>query len=154
GLFHVGVLALAAYLAIHCRISFGDILTFSMLYLSAMAPINEIHRVLDEGHEASLRVNDLHDLLTVPVDPSYRTPTHREPRLADDAPVVRAEGVRVEYPLPDGRTHAALNGVDLVIHPGETVGIAGPTGCGKSTWLKVLMRLLHPTAGQVWLKGV
>src|SRR3712207_9002510 len=36
GLFHVGVLALAAYLAIHQKISFGDILTFSMLYLSSM----------------------------------------------------------------------------------------------------------------------
>ena len=63
GLFHVAVLALAAYLAIHQRISFGDILTFSMLYLSAMAPLNEIHRVIDEGHEASLRVNDLIELL-------------------------------------------------------------------------------------------
>src|SRR5581483_5668735 len=150
----VGVLALAAYLAIHGRISFGDIMVFSMLYLNAMAPINEVHRVIDEGHEASLRVNDLHDLLSMPVDPSYRTPTHREARLDDDAPVIQAEGVRVEYALPDGRTQEALNGVDLAIYPGETVGIAGPSGCGKSTWLKVLMRLLHPAAGRVWLKGV
>jgi ATP-binding cassette subfamily B protein len=154
GLFHVAVLALAAYLAISGRISFGDILTFSMLYLSVMAPLNEIHRVLDEGHEASLRVNDLRELLALPVDPSFQTPTHTEPRLDDTCPVLRTEGLVVEYRLPDGRTRRALDGVDLVIHPGETVGVAGKSGCGKSTWLKVLMRLLHPTAGRSWLMGV
>src|SRR5262245_40278793 len=97
GLFHVAVLALAAYLAIHQRISFGDILTFSMLYLSAMAPLNEVHRVIDDGHEASLRVNDLIDLLTMPTDRSFRTPTHKEARLDDAAPVIRIGGLSVEY---------------------------------------------------------
>jgi ATP-binding cassette subfamily B protein len=154
GLFHVGVMALAAYLAIIGRITFGDILTFSMLYLSAMAPLNEIHRVLDEGHEASLRVRDLQDLLSLPVDRSFQTPTHTAPRLTDDAPVVQVEGLRVEYRLPDGRTRRALDGLDLEVRPGETIGVAGKSGCGKSTWLKVLMRLLHPTAGNVWVKGV
>jgi ATP-binding cassette, subfamily B, bacterial len=118
GLFHVAVLALAAYLAIHQRISFGDILTFSMLYLSAMAPLNEIHRVLDDGHEASLRVNDLMDLLTMPIDRSLKTPTHKEARLDDRAPVVRAEGLTVEYSLPDGRRHLALDLIDVEIYPG------------------------------------
>ncbi len=154
GLFHVAVLALAAYLAITGRISFGDILTFSMLYLGAMAPLNEIHRVLDEGHEASLRVLDLRELLALPVDPSFKTPTHREPRLSDTVAVVRAEGLHVVYTLPDGRPAAALRGVDLEIAPGETIGVAGKSGCGKSTWLKVLMRLLHPKDGRVWLMGV
>jgi ATP-binding cassette subfamily B protein len=154
GLFHVGVMALAAYLAITGQISFGDILTFSMLYLGAMAPLNEVHRVLDEGHEASLRVLDLQALLALPIDPSFRTSTHTEPRLDDAAPVVRVEGLRVEYRLPDGTPRVGLHGIDLEIYPGETVGVAGKSGCGKSTWLKVLMRLLHPTAGRVWVKGI
>lgn len=154
GMFHVGVLALAAYLAISGSISFGDILTFSMLYLSAMAPLNEVHRVLDEGHEASLRVLDLQELLSLPVDPSFKTPTHTDPRLDDTVPVVRVEGLQVEYALPDGRPARALKGIDLEIHAGETIGVAGKSGCGKSTWLKVLMRLLHPRDGKVWVMGV
>jgi ATP-binding cassette subfamily B protein len=154
GLFHVGVLALAAYYAVNEWIAIGDILVFSMLYLNAMAPINEIHRVLDEGHEASLRVADLRGLLNLPVDQSFRTAAHKDARLDDAAPVVKAEGVKLEYALPNGKAFSALNGVDLEIHPGETVGIAGKSGCGKSTWLKVLMRLIHPTAGRVWVKGV
>lgn len=154
GGFHVAVLGLAAYLAVNGRISFGDILTFSMLYLSAMAPLNEVHRVLDEGHEASLRVLDLQELLSLPVDPSFQTPTHTEPRLDDTVAVVRVDGLRVDYKLPDGRPRCALAGVDLQIHPGETIGVAGRSGCGKSTWLKVLMRLLHPCAGKVQIMGV
>jgi ATP-binding cassette subfamily B protein len=154
GLFHVAVLGLAAYLAIVGSITFGDILTFSMLYLSAMAPLNEVHRVIDEGHEASLRVHDLIDLLTIPVDRSVRTVTHKEPRLLDSAPVIRTEELTVDYSLPAGGSRRVLDHVSLEIYEGETVGIAGKSGCGKSTLLKVLMRLLHPTAGQAWLKGV
>ncbi|WP_246173522.1 ABC transporter ATP-binding protein [Limnoglobus roseus] len=152
GLFHVGVMAFAAYLAIHGAISFGDILTFSMLYLSAMAPLNEIHRVLDEGHEASLRVMDLQKLLALPNDPSFDTSATVFP---EDAPaVVQVKALSVQYQLTSGESRAALNDVSLTIHHGETVGIAGKTGCGKSTWLKVLTRLLHPKEGEVWLKGM
>jgi ATP-binding cassette subfamily B protein len=154
GLVHVAVMGLAAYLAINERITFGDILTFSMLYLSSMAPLNEVHRVLDEGHEASLRVHDLIKLLTLPTDRSIKTATHDEPRLDDRAPVIRAEGLCLEYALPSGARRRALDDVSLEIYEGETIGIAGKSGCGKSTLLKVLMRLLHPTTGRAWLKGV
>ena len=43
------------YLFVNGRISFGDILTFSMLFLNVMAPLNEVHRFIDEAHESSLR---------------------------------------------------------------------------------------------------
>lgn len=152
GLFHVAVLAFAAYLAIYGSITFGDILTFSMLYLSAMAPLNEIHRVLDEGHEASLRVLDLQKLLALPRDLSFETTVEVIPRPTGD-PVVEVEGLSVEYPLPTGERRSVLNNVSLTVYAGETIGIAGKTGCGKSTWLKVLMRLLHPNDGVVRLSG-
>ncbi|WP_246173445.1 ABC transporter ATP-binding protein [Limnoglobus roseus] len=153
GLFHVGVLAFASYLAIHGDITFGDILTFSMLYLGAMAPLNEVHRVLDEGHEASLQVLDLQRLLAMPLDRSFAARPQPFSEAEEAAPVVKIEGLRVEYPVPDGGRRVVLADVNLEVYPGETVGIAGKTGCGKSTWLKVLTRLLHPDAGRVWLKG-
>src|SRR5438445_1350369 len=59
GFWHVLVLALAIYLAGQGEITFGEIFTFSMLFLSVMMPLSEIHRVIDEGHECSLQVGDL-----------------------------------------------------------------------------------------------
>ena len=72
GFFHIVVLALAIYLAINGRVSFGDVLIFSILFLNVMAPLSEIHRILDEGHEASLRVGDLLEMLHQPVDRSFK----------------------------------------------------------------------------------
>jgi ATP-binding cassette subfamily B protein len=153
GLFHIIVLAMATYLAINGRISFGDVLTFSVLFMSVMAPLSEVHRVMDEGHEASLRVGDLLQMLRTPIDCSFATPEAGVPALAVGAPVIVAENLAVHYRSHSGKTRLALDHISLTIRHGETIGVAGPSGSGKSTWVKVLLRLLHPQSGSVQLAG-
>ncbi len=154
GFFHVLVLGVSIYLAIHGEISFGDVLTFSVLFLNVMAPLTEIHRVIDEGHEASLRVGDLLDMLNEPEDVSFITPEPAEPQLAAGEPIIELEDLVVEYASPTGKLLPALRGISFSIRHGETIGVAGRSGCGKSTWLKVLLRLTHPQQGRVRLGGV
>src|SRR5439155_6344663 len=142
----VAVLGLAIYLAVHGHISPGDVLTFSVLFLGVMTPLAEIHRVLDEGHEASLRVGDLLEMLSEPVDRSFAARKKADPFLARGEPVIELNDLVVEYASPQGQPVRALDGVSLTIRHGETIGVAGRSGCGKSTWLKVLLRLTHPCA--------
>ena len=53
----------------------------------------------------------------------------------------------------DGKNFMALNGIDLTIYKGETVGIIGNNGAGKSTLLKLLSRVTAPSAGDIYIWG-
>jgi ATP-binding cassette subfamily B protein len=152
--FHLLVLGSAVYFAATGAIGLGDVWTFSLLFLNVMTPLSEVHRVIDETHESSLHVGQLLALLAEPVDPSFEPAAVREPRLEPGAPAVVVQDLHAEYRTAQGKRKRALGGVSLSIRHGETIGVAGPSGGGKTTWLRVLLRLTHPSAGRVWLGGV
>lgn len=154
GFFHIAVLGLATYLAINHRISFGDILTFSVLFLNVMTPLNEIHRVIDEGQESSLRVEELLEMLGQPVDPSFQSSRSSPLTLQHGEPAIEIEDLVLDYQDVDGKIKRGLDGVSIRINHGQTIGVAGPSGAGKSTWIKVLLRLAHPTSGRIHIGRV
>ena len=69
-------------------------------------------------------------------------------------PVLRAVGVSKHYQGHGGRPVAAVQGVDLHLEEGGTVGLVGGSGSGKSTLLNVLLGLLAPDHGEVHFDGV
>ena len=63
---------------------------------------------------------------------------------------IKIEGLRKRYGKGDAAVDA-LKGVDMVVSPGETVGLIGPSGSGKSTMLKCLGAVIEPTEGRMTL---
>ena len=77
-----------------------------------------------------------------------------------DTTLIDVKGLKVHFPIKGGlfgRTVAnvkAVDGVDLFVSRGETLGLVGESGCGKSTTGRAILQLIKPTAGSVKFNGV
>ena len=83
----------------------------------------------------------------------------REPPVPDNAPLLEVEGLTMHFPIMAGvfrrqvGTVRAVDGIDFNICEGETLGLVGESGCGKSTVARTILRLYEPTAGSVRFRG-
>ncbi len=85
--------------------------------------------------------------------------THLE-QLYSQEPLLKVEGLKTWYPLRKGvfsRVYdhvKAVDDVSLEVYEGETLGLVGESGCGKTTLGRSILRLAEPTGGKVWFDGI
>jgi oligopeptide/dipeptide ABC transporter ATP-binding protein len=82
-----------------------------------------------------------------------------EVTVSDEDRLIEVKDLKVHFPVRGGllgRTHAyvkAVDGIDLIVKRGETLGLVGESGCGKSTTGRAMLQLIKPTSGSVRFKG-
>jgi ATP-binding cassette subfamily B protein len=150
GFFTIVVIVLSIYMASLGLISKGDILVYAILFTNITNPLLEIHRILDEASENSIQVNDLFNILHQPLDISFtEQDTASKIKENGNKPAVSVHNLSFAYHGSEDIT--TLDDINLTIKKGESIGIAGASGCGKTTFIHILLKLIHGYTGEVSL---
>ncbi len=150
---NAAVVVVGVLLGIAGDISAGTLVAFLFLVTLFVAPVQMASEVLNEAQNAVAGFRRVLDVLDT--EPDVRDPALADPDRARTLPPgpldVRFEHVSFSY-TPGGRP--ALEDVDLAIPARTRVAVVGETGSGKTTFAKLVTRLMDPTAGRVLLGGV
>ncbi|MBE9177005.1 ABC transporter ATP-binding protein [Oculatella sp. LEGE 06141] len=104
------------------------------------------------------RIPDPAQTQTLWIEVSEAEQRSHEQQLLQQSPLLSVQHLTKSFPVRTGLfgRKTALKAVDNVsfeVYPGETLGLVGESGCGKTTLSRVLLRLLEPTAGDVFFDG-
>ena len=125
----------------------GVLLAFLFLVNLLIEPVQSLVEILDFAQNAASGLRRVVEAIDRPVE----IPEAEEPRLLPPGQLgVEFDRVRFRYPTgPD-----VLRDVDLTILPGSRVAVVGETGSGKTTFAKLLVRMLDPTEGSIRVGGL
>lgn len=144
-----GVLLVGSYWVLQDKgvLTVGELVLFSMLIQRVLWPLTRLGNTLDEMERARASARRTFGLLET--RSKIRSPQHPKP-LGSVRGELTFENVGFRY----ARGTQVINDMSFRLAPGETVGVAGATGAGKSTLIKLILRLYDPTSGSVKLDGI
>jgi ATP-binding cassette, subfamily B, bacterial len=150
---NVAVVVVGVLIGLGGDLTPGTLVAFLFLVTLFVAPVQTASEVLNEAQNAVAGFRRVLDVLET--EPDVRDPAVADPGSARELPHtplgVRFEHVTFRY-APGART--ALQDVDLEIAPRRRVAIVGETGSGKTTFAKLVTRLMDPSEGRVLLAGI
>jgi len=144
----VALLFFGARLVVGDKLTVGELVAFNMLAGQVAGPVLRLAQLAQDFQQAQISVARLGDILNTPTEPSS-SPSRST--LPDIIGRIALEKVGFRYKV-DGPE--VLSEIDLVVEPGEVLGVVGPSGSGKSTLTKLIQRLHVPERGRVLVDGV
>ncbi|MFH1315085.1 MAG: ABC transporter ATP-binding protein, partial [Candidatus Uhrbacteria bacterium] len=142
----VAVLAAAVYQVSLGTISIGSLVLFLILSNKVYGSIHRLSRLYEKIADASESVIRMIDILNEPVEIASRPAAKKLHSLQG---CIGFDNVHFCYP----NTSNGLHGVNLEIQSGETIGVCGPSGGGKSTLARLIPRFYDVCSGQVQIDG-
>ena len=145
---YAGVALVGALFSVSGGISVGQLSCFLSYANQYTKPFNEISGVVTELQNAMACASRIFELL----DEEERTPDKADARVLTEEQVdgaVEISDVSFSY-VPDRKLIEHFN---LSVKPGERVAIVGPTGCGKTTMINLLMRFYDVDSGKICVSG-
>lgn len=146
-LVYAGVGLVGAFMTLSGNITVGNLTSFLNYANQYTKPFNEISGVMTELQNALACAGRVFELIEAPA----RTPEPENPQFPD--PVegnMEIRDLKFSY-TPD---KPLFRDIDISVKAGQRVAIVGPTGCGKTTLINLLMRFYDPEAGSIHLDGI
>lgn len=144
---YAGVALVGALVAISGGISVGHLTSFLNYANQYTKPFNEISGVVAELQNALACAERVFELIEAPAQ-SAEPEQPRKPETVQGA--MQIKDMSFSY-SPD---KPLIEDFNLSVKPGQRVAIVGPTGCGKTTFINLLMRFYDPQEGEIALDGV
>ena len=133
------------------RLSIGDLVALILFVERLVFPTALLGFTLNTFQTGQVSLERVEELLRR--EPEIQSPQHPQP-LERPRPgsgvALEARGLTVRYPKAQ---RLALDGVSFRLEPGELVAVVGPVGCGKTTLVRAIGRMVEVPAGQLWLNG-
>ncbi|MCB9893312.1 MAG: ABC transporter ATP-binding protein [Planctomycetes bacterium] len=141
------VIVLGGWWVTRGQMSAGELVLFCMMIQRLLWPLTRLGSTFDEYQRARASAMRIFGLLDTPS--RVQDPVQAQPMERANGEV---EFDNVQFKYRD--REPVLNGLSLSVKPGEMIGIAGTTGAGKSTLIKLLLRLYDVNEGAIRIDGV
>ncbi len=125
--------------------------------MTYLPTVSDFMKIDEEGNiiEKAASVEEVIQQHIIPLEDYYK----RQEELAKQEPILRIENLKTYFPIRTGffgkiaSYVKAVDDVSFDVYPGETLGLVGESGCGKTTLGRTIIRLLDPIAGHIYFEG-